>query len=323
VTRPFRFIAPAPRLTGDAARWRAEVRRIEDLGFSTLSVGDHLGQGWVLEPVTAMTVAAEATDRLRVLSLALGNDYRHPVVLHKAIAGLDVFSGGRVELGIGAGWMTADYDAAGIRMDPPGVRIERLEESLAILTGLFGADPVTFTGRHYEVRGLDGLPKPVQRPRPPLLVGGGGRRMLSLAARVADIVGVHCALPRGVQDEAAVADLAADRIDQKVRWVRESAVAAGRHPDELELQFSVYHCEVTGPRHTGTPVPGTPNRSSFASLMASAPELLADSPAVLVGDVERCVDLLLERRERYGFSYLNLGHDIESVAAVVARLSGE
>ena len=317
MTRPFRFIAPAPRLTGDPARWRAEVRRIEDLGFSTLSVGDHLGQGWVLEPVTAMTVAAEATDRLRVLSLALANDYRHPVVLHKSIAGLDVFSGGRVELGIGAGWMTSDYEAAGISMDPPGVRIERLEESLEILTGLFGADPVTFTGRHYEVRGLDGLPKPVQQPRPPLLVGGGGRRMLSLAARVADIVGVHCALPRGVQDEAAVADLAADHIDEKVRWVHESAVAAGRRPDDLELQFTVYHCDVLGSRHAGTP-----NRSSFASLMAAAPELLADSPAVLVGDVEKCVDTLLERRERYGFSYLNLGHAIESVAPIVARLSG-
>jgi probable F420-dependent oxidoreductase len=317
VTRPFRFIAPAPRLTGDPARWRAEVRRIEDLGFSTLSVGDHLTQGWTLEPVTAMTVAAEATDRLRVLSLALANDYRHPVVLHKALAGLDLFSGGRVEIGIGAGWMTADYDSAGIRMDPPGRRIERLEESLEVLTALFGPDPVSFTGRHYQVRALDGLPKPVQRPRPPLLVGGGGRRLLSLAARVADIVGVHCALPHGIQDAAAVADLAGDRIAEKVRWVRESAAAAGRTLDEIELQFSVYHCEVTGTRHSGTRA-----RSSFASLLAAAPDLLADSPAVLVGDVEKCVDTLLERRERFGFSYLNLGHDVEGVAPIVARLSG-
>ena len=317
MTFPFRFIAPAPRLTGDPARWRAEVRRIEDLGFTTMSVGDHLSGGWVLEPLTAMTVAAEATERLRVLSLALANDYRHPVVLHKALAGLDVFSGGRVEIGIGAGWMAADYDSAGIPMDLAGVRIERLEESLTVLTGLFGPDPVTFSGRHYRVRELDGLPKPVQRPRPPLLVGGGGRRMLSLAARVADVVGVHCALPRGVQDAAAVADLAADRIAEKVGWVRDSAEAAGRPPDQVELQFSVYHCQVAGTGSDG----GAP-RSSFASLIAAEPDLLADSPAVLVGDVEKCVDTLLERRERYGFSYLNLGADIDAVAPIVARLSG-
>jgi probable F420-dependent oxidoreductase len=318
VTRPFRFIAPAPRLTGDPARWRAEVRRIEDLGFSTVSVGDHISQGWVLEPVTAMTVAAEATSRLRVLSLALANDYRHPVLLHKALATLDVFSGGRVELGIGAGWMTSDYAAAGIPMDPPGTRIERLEESLRVLEALFGRDPVDFTGRHYRIRDLDGLPKPVQRPRPPLLVGGGGRRMLSLAARVADVVGVHCALRTGVQDAAAVADLAADRILEKVRWVQEAAESAGRRLPDLELQFSVYHCQVSG---TAAP-DGAPRRSSFAALIAAAPDLLADSPAVLVGDVEKCVDTLLERRERYGFSYLNLGGDVENVAPIVARLAG-
>ena len=317
MAHPFRFIAPAPRLTGDPARWRAEVRRIEDLGFTTMSVGDHLGAGWVLDPLTAMTVAAEATDRLRVLSLALANDFRHPVVLHKALATLDVLSGGRVELGIGAGWMTADYEAAGIPMDPPGVRIERLEESLAVLTGLFGPGPLTFTGRHYRVRDLDGRPEPVQRPRPPLLVGGGGRRVLSLAARVADVVGVHCALPSGVQDPAAVADLAADRVAEKVRWVREAAGTAGRADEDLVLQFSVYHCEVTGRGSVGGG-----RRSSFAALIAEQPDLLADSPAVLVGDVERCVDTLLERRERYGFSYLNLGHDVDAVAPIVARLSG-
>jgi probable F420-dependent oxidoreductase len=317
MNRPFRFIAPAPRLTGDPARWRAGVRRIEDLGFSTLSVGDHLSRGWVLEPLTAMTVAAEATTSLRVLSLVLANDYRHPVLLHKALATLDVFSGGRVEVGIGAGWMASDYGAAGIPMDPPGRRIERLEEALAVLTGLFAPGPFNFSGRHYQIAELEGLPEPVQTPRPPMLVGGGGRRMLSLAARVADVVGVHCALPSGVQDADSVADLAADRVAQKVGWVHAAATAAGRSADDIELQFSVYHCQVSRPGRAPAP-----NASSFAELMAAAPEVLADSPAVLVGDVERCVDLLQERRERYGFSYLNLGADVESVAPLVARLAG-
>ena len=314
MTRPFRFIAPAPRLTGNPDRWRAEVRRIEDLGFSTLSVGDHLARGWMLEPVTAMTIAAEATTRLRVLSLALANDYRHPVLLHKALATLDVFSGGRVEVGIGAGWMAADYEAAGIPMDPPGRRIERLEEGLGVLRGLFAPGPFTFSGEHYRVTGLDGLPEPVQPGGPPILVGGGGRRVLELAARTADVVGVHCALPSGVQDAAAVADLTASRVAEKVGWVRAAAAAAGRDP---ELQFSVYHCQVSRPGR-----PPAENRSSFATLIAGAGEVLADSPAVLVGDVERCVDLLEERRERYGFSYLNLGGDVDAVAPLVERLAG-
>jgi probable F420-dependent oxidoreductase len=317
VNRHFRFIAPAPRLTGGPARWRAEVRRIEDLGFSTVSVGDHLSRGWVLEPLTALTVAAEATTGLRVLSLALANDYRHPVLLHKALATLDVFSAGRVEVGIGAGWMASDYAAAGIPMDPAGRRIERLAESLSVLTGLFAPGPFSFSGDHYRVEALEGLPEPVQRPHPPLLVGGGGPRMLALAARVADIVGVHCSLPAGVQDAESVADLAADRVADKVRWVSQAATAAGRPDGDIELQFSVYHCQVSRPGHTPTA-----NASSFAALIAAAPDLLADSPAVLVGDVEQCVDLLQERRERYGFSYLNLGADVESVAPLVARLAG-
>ncbi len=317
MTRPFRFIAPAPRLTGDPDRWRAEVRRIEELGFSTVSVGDHLSQGWVLEPVTAMTIAAEATTSLRVLSLALANDYRHPVLVHKALATLDVFSGGRVELGIGAGWMESDYLAAGLPMDPPGRRIERLEESLAVLTGLFGPGPFSFAGQHYQVQELEGRPEPAQRPRPPLLVGGGGRRILSLAARVADIVGVHCRLGSGVQDAESVADLAADRVAEKVRWVHEAATAAGRPADDIELQFSVYHCQVARPGRAPAP-----DRSSFAALIEAAPDVLAGSPAVLVGDVARCVDLLQERRERYRFSYLNLGADVDAVAPIVAVLTG-
>lgn len=317
MSRPFRFIAPAPRLTGDPAGWRSEVRRIEELGFSTVSVGDHLSRGWVLEPVTAMTIAAEATTDLRVLSLALANDYRHPVLLHKALATLDVFSGGRVEVGLGAGWMASDYEAAGIAMDTPGRRIERLEESLAVLTGLFAPGTFSYLGQHYQVHELVGLPEPVQQPRPPLLVGGGGRRILSMAARVADIVGVHCSLRSGVQDAESVADLAADRIAEKVGWVEQAATTAGRTLADLELQFSVYHCQVSRPGR-----PPAANASSFAALMAAAPDVLADSPAVLVGDVERCVDLLQERRERYGFSYLNLGADVDAIAPVVARLAG-
>lgn len=313
---PFRFIAPMPRFTTPGA-WRDSVRRIEDLGFDTISVSDHFTRGWVMDPLAAMLAVTEATSWIRVLSLVLGNDYRHPVIVHKAIATIDALSGGRVELGLGAGWMGSDYAAAGIDLDPPAVRIERLGESVAIIKGLFEDAPLTYRGRHYQVTALDGLPKPTQTPRPPLLLGGGGRRVLELAGREADIVGIHCRLPDGQVTPAAAADLGADRIAQKVAWARAAAGASGRDPDTIEWQFTVYLCRVSG-----SPSATAADQSSFARLLGADPELLRDSPAVLIGDVERCVDVLLERRERFGLSYINIGPDVEAVAPIVARLRG-
>jgi probable F420-dependent oxidoreductase len=306
-----------PRLEGSPRRWRDAVRRIEALGFDTVSVSDHFTRGWVMEPTAAMLAATEATEWLRVLSLVLGNDYRHPVLLHKTAATIDVLSEGRLELGLGAGWMRSDYDAAGIPYDEPGVRLERLEESVRVVKGLFGPDPLTFHGAHYRITELDGLPKPVQAPHPPLLVGGGGKRVLGIAAREADIVSVHCNLRRGELDESAASDLAAERVAEKVGWVRAAAEEAGRPPADLELQFTTYLCDVTDAPHSAGA-----SRSSFAGLLAADRALLERSPSVLVGSVQECVERLLERRERYGFSYLNLGADLDNVAPVVARLAG-
>jgi len=306
-----------PRLEGSAAAWRDGVRRIESLGFDTVSVSDHFTRGWVMEPTAAMLAAAEATERLRVLSLVLGNDYRHPVLLHKTMATIDLLSDGRLELGLGAGWMRSDYDAAGLPYDPPAVRLDRLGESLHVLKGLFGPDPLTFHGTHYRITDLDGLPKPVQAPHPPLLVGGGGRRVLGLAAREADIVSVHCNLRRGEVDAEAAADLSAERVAEKVGWVRAAAEEAGRPFEKLELQFTTYLCEVTD-----APRAADARGSSFAKLLAADPELLERSPTVLVGTVAECVEKLQERRELYGFSYLNLGSDLDNVAPLVARLRG-
>jgi probable F420-dependent oxidoreductase len=314
--RPFRFIAPVPRWTGDLAGWRAAVRRIVDLGFDTVSVSDHLSGGWALDPFVSLQAAADAAPSLRLLTLVLDNDFRHPALLHKAAANLDVFSGGRLELGLGAGWLADDYTASGIPFDPPGVRIDRLTECVDVLAGLFAGGPVDHDGVHYQLRGLVGLPAPVQRPRPPLLLGGGGPRMLRLAAQRADIVGVHAGLGSGRLDAAAVATLSADAVAAKVATVRDAAREVGRDPADLELQFSVYHCQVGEVRDLG------PGASSFARLLADSPALLADSPAVLRGSVPECVDLLLERRERFGFSYLNLGSDLDAVAPVVAALAG-
>jgi probable F420-dependent oxidoreductase len=317
MTRPFRFIAPMPPLSQPIDRWLDRIRRIEDLGFSTVSVSEHFTRGWAMEPLTVLTAAALATSRLRLLTLLLSNDVRHPVVLHKAAATLDVISDGRLELGIGAGWLEEDYTASGLPFDPPATRIARLAESVAVLDGLFGSLPFSHAGTYYSIDHLDGLPKPVQQPRPPILLGGGGPRMLRMAAGIADIIGVHCRLDARTPTADAAADLSADRIAEKVRWVANAARAAGRPFEEIELQFTVYLV------HVGDlPLPLPVRGSTFAPFLAADPSLLATSPAVLVGSVNACVDALRERRERYGFSYINLGSDLDAVAPIVARLAG-
>jgi probable F420-dependent oxidoreductase len=252
-----------------------------------------------------------------LLTLVLGNDFRHPVPVHKALATLDVLSGGRVEIGLGAGWMESDYESAGFTFDPAPVRLARLEESATIIKRLFGSEPVDFAGRYYTIKDLDGLPKPVQQPRPPVMLGGGGRLALELAGKVADIVGVHARLRGTKPGPEAAADLRADRVARKVEWVREAWQAAGRPEPGPELQHSVYFVRVTdSPRAARRSV------SSFAGALAADEAAMADSPAVLVGSLEACVDQLLERRERFGFSYYNLGGDVEMVAPIVARLAG-
>src|SRR5450631_1248337 len=172
--------------------WRATARKIEDLGYSTLFIPDHFEDQ--LGPLVALTVAAEATTELKVGSLVFGNDYRHPVVLAKEIATLDLLSGGRVEFGLGAGWMTTDYEQSGIAHDTSGTRIGRMEESLTIMKSLWSTGACTFAGEHYTVTGAVGAPLPHRRPHPPIIIGGGGRRVLGIAAREADIVGVNPSL---------------------------------------------------------------------------------------------------------------------------------
>lgn len=316
VARPFRFIAPMPSLDLPAARWRDEIRRIEDLGFSSVSVSEHVAHGWAMDPLAVMVAAAAASERLRILSLVLLNDLRHPVLLHRALATIDRLSNGRLEVGLGAGWMAADYEALGWSFDPPSLRIARLAESLEILDRLFQGGDVTYEGAHYQVRGLRGL-RAVQQPRPPLLVGGGGRRILELAARTADIISVHATLSGGALAPDSVADFGADRMAVKVAWIAAALAQAGRPADAVELQLSVYLCRVDGAQRAHRRI-----LSTFADRLAVDPDLIANSPSVLVGSVDECADLLEERRARYGFSYLRLSDDINSVAPLVRRLAG-
>jgi probable F420-dependent oxidoreductase len=303
-----------PALDRPVPRWRDEVRRIEELGFSSVSVSDHLTGGWAMDPLTVMAMAAAATTELRVLGLVLCNDFRHPALLHRTLANLDVFSGGRVEVGLGAGWLRADHDAAGLPFDPPGVRVDRLAEAVEVITALFGDRPVTFAGRHYRITGLAGLPAPVQRPHPPLLIGGGSRRILELAGRAADIVGVNPRLAPDVDPRAAVTELSPERTARKVDWARTAARLAGRDPDALEFQLRMFDVRVI---HRGVEHRCTSSHAALAGAGA-----LASSPAVLHGNVDECVDRLVALREQFGFSYLHLGGNLAAAAPIVARLAG-
>jgi probable F420-dependent oxidoreductase len=305
--RPFRFGVTAPTVLSGPA-WVERVRRIEQLGYSIVHVPDHFRDQ--LAPVPALTAAAVATTRLRVGSLVFSNDFRHPVVLAKEAATLDVLSGGRFELGLGSGWLREEYDQAGIPFDAPGTRIERLAESVAIVKGLLAGERVTFTGRHYAIAGLPGRPHPVQRPHPPILIGGGGQRTLSLAAREASIVGL---VPRARRDGGGLdrADFGEAALRQKVEWVR---AAAGDRFEALELHALIQAVVVSDRRTVA---------EQLASRFSVPPELLLESPYVLAGTVEEICETVKQRRERYGISYLTVfDRDLEAFAPVVARLGG-
>ena len=189
---PFRFGVLAEHVqTRDALIDTAH--QAEELGYATFLIRDHFLEepfGHQLAPLAALATVAAVTERLRIGTLVIANDYRPPVLLAKEAATLDLLSGGRFELGLGTGFLRAEYDQAGIPFDPPGVRVDRFAESLRVLKGLFAAAPFTFSGEHYSLTDFDAFPKPVQRPHPPILVGAGGKRMLSLAAREADIIGI-------------------------------------------------------------------------------------------------------------------------------------
>jgi probable F420-dependent oxidoreductase len=310
----FRFSTNMPALTGSMAEWRDRLRRIEDLGYWSVAVSDHFTAGWKMEPVVAMTAALEATTTLRVVPLVLGNDYRHPVLLHKSLATLDVLSEGRVEIGLGAGWMESDYRAANLPYDPAPVRIERLGESVEVIKGLFGAEPFSYVGKHYQITELDGLPKPVQRPHPQILIGGGSRRVLELAGASADIVGINPVMRRDRADGLALLDLTSEGVSRKVAIARRAAEAAGRDPDSLRYHTSIRSLHITD-------VPGSQRWVSSMATDVTDPAVLADSPAVLHGTVASCVEQLRQSRDEFGLDYFHMGGDPLAAAPVVAGLS--
>ena len=297
-------------MADSAEAWTALARRAEELGYSTLSVADHLRDQFATTP--ALTAAATATHTLRVASIVYCNDLHHPAILAKEAATIDVLSGGRLELGVGAGWMLGDYEQTGIPMDSPGVRIERLAESIRIIKGLFGPDPVTHHGTHYRIDGLVGSPQPVQRPHPPIFLGGGGRRMLTLAGTEADIVGLNIDMRSGRIGEESGASATADATLEKLQWI---ADAAGDRFTDIELQVRVELATVTDD-------PLGLAEALGPAFGLSATDALS-SPHALAGPVPELIDRCLERREAFGISYVTVPVEaMEEMAPVVEALAG-
>lgn len=313
--QPFRFLAD-PGDISDARSVGEAARRAEAMGYSVLVYPDHLIHPFAVTPVLA-TIAA-ATERLRIAAFVFNNDLRHPAVLAQELASLDVLSNGRVEVAIGAGWNRPEYDAIGLRFDPVGVRVSRLAEAIRVLKGSFGDGPFDLAGEHYTITGHDGQPKPVQRPHPPLFIGGGGKRILTLAAREANTVGLA---PRILPEAGIRTDprsITVEGTAEKVAWVREAA--GDRFPD---LEFNVYP--------SGAPVLVTDHaRKDGADALddlrrRSGVELPLDeflaSPHVFIGSIDGLAEKLVGLRETLGISSVMVG-DIDTLGPLVGRLAG-
>jgi probable F420-dependent oxidoreductase len=307
VKRTFRFGLLVS--SAESARdWSAIARKASDLGFSTLFVADHFGRQ--LAPLPALVAAAIAAPGLRVGTFVLDNDFRHPALVAKEAATVDLLTDGRLELGIGAGWNPADYSRTGLTFEAAGVRVSKLEEALQIIKAFFaGPGPVSYEGRYYQVRELEAEPRPVQRPRPPILIGAAGRRMLQLAAREADILNFPDRPSAGVSMAGNPA--LGLTFEEQIAVVRE---AAGERYAGLELSV------LAVPRVTAR-VDDTID--GLAQRMRTTPELVRAMPGALIGSIDGIVEKLQANRERFDLSYPVVHYaDLEQMTQVVNRLAG-
>jgi len=307
--RPFRFGIQAST-AASRKEWEELARKVEDLGYQTLTVADHLDDQFATTP--ALMAAAGVTTTLRLGALVYANDYHHPVMLAKEASTVDLLSDGRLELGLGAGWMPDDYAQAGIPFDRPGVRIARLAEAITVIKGLMRDDALVYAGEHYRIDGMNGTPKPIQRPHPPLLIGGGGRKILSLAGREADIIGLNIDMRAGFIGEPSGPTATAESTDEKIGWIRESA---GERFDDIEMQVRIHFALVTDDLEGTAEV--------VSPYFGLTPAQGLETPHALAGTVDQIVETCLARRERFGISYIGLSVDaLEMFAPVVARLAG-
>jgi probable F420-dependent oxidoreductase len=321
-TRPFRFSVQAFE-AGSGRQWTDLARRAEDLGYSTLFTTDHyFGPGAISDasghrpvdvaPLTAMMAAAAATTSLRVGCRVFCVDYHNPVVLAKELATMDMLSEGRVEVGLGAGWVAAEYDGLGIPMDRPGVRIERLAETVEVLKSHWSGEPLEVQRKFVRASGFAGRPLPVQQPHPPIFIGGGAPRVLRLAGRLADIVSINFNNAAGKLGADSVASSTREATVEKIGWIREGA---GDRFDDIELEIAAYFIAISEDPAAAV--------AAMARRFDVPPGVLAEHPHALIGSVPEICEKLEQRRSELGVSYINVAQrSMEAVAPVVARLAG-
>jgi probable F420-dependent oxidoreductase len=319
--RPIRFVAGAGQVGDPAALIRAG-RRAEEIGYSALAMADHFMLPFA--PLIALQAVAGVTQTLRLTQTVLDQDFRHPAVLAKELATLDVLSGGRLEIGLGAGWMRSEYEQAGMPFDPAPVRIERLEEVAIILKGLFGPEPFSFSGNHFRIQSLDGTPKPAQRPRPPILIGGGGPSLLAVAARQADIIQVMPRIrPEGTPPD--VQEITTRSYQQKVEWIKDGA---GDRFADIELGAQLFNLTITDDVDKELDRLATQfasrDRATGGDLDVSK-EAILSSPVVAIGSLDQVCDKLMQVRDSFGFSYFACPVLAKpaSLAPVIERLAGQ
>jgi probable F420-dependent oxidoreductase len=311
--RPFRFLAEAVAVR-DGRALAAASRRAESIGYSGLVFTDHLLDQ--LGPIPAMATVAAATERLRVGTFVLNNDLRHPAVLAQDLATIDVLSDGRLDVGVGAGWNASEYRAVGVPFEAVRIRVARLAEAVAVLKGAFGGEPFTFEGEHYRTDALEGRPRPVQKPHPPLLIGGGGRRILTLAGREADVVGLAPRiLPSGRTDPRS---LTVGAAAEKIGWARG---AAGVRSEALEFNTYPSGAPVTVTDHARAEAARLADRFRARTGIEIAEDELLASPHVFIGSIDGLVEKVREVRERLGITSFMLG-GVDELAPLVERLAG-
>jgi probable F420-dependent oxidoreductase len=307
--RPFRFSVHVGRAKS-RAEFTDQILGVEALGYDTVTVPDHPTGHLVWGP--ALAVAAIVAPSLRVGPFVLDNDFRNPAFVALEAASLDLLTGGRLDLGLGAGWFGKDYEISGIPFAAAGVRVSRLAEAVTIIRGAFGGEPFSFTGEHYAVSDLGGPDGVLARPCPPILLGGGGKRMLTLAGRRADIVSIT---PIARRDGSGLEtpDASAEAMNRKVGWLRDGA---GDRFDALTINILLQHLTITDG--------AAATRAALEALSGDwevPADILAESPLILVGSVDEIVEKIIARRQRWGISYVSVfGHDMEAFAPVVARL---
>lgn len=307
--RPFRFGVIAESRPS-REQWVSLFRRVEELGYATFLLADHFVNEFL--PTAVLMAAADATSTLRVGSFVFDNDFRHPALLAKEVAALDLLSDGRFEFGIGAGWHRPEYDQIGMPFERAGLRISRLEEALRIAKEFFTQETVTFAGEHYHITNLQAFPKPVQRPYPPIFIGGGGQKLLSLAGREADIVGLHVR----VKDDGSVdaSERSEAALAQKIAWVRQ---AAGERFAAIELNLLIASVIITENRQQAA----EQYLREYGRPGTTTGEILT-SPYHLIGSVEQIAAQLQRLREQFGISYFVVGDEVmEAFAPLVARLA--